>query len=153
MHPGATAARDDSAAEVTASDKDTDAGVRSTMKPLISIVDDDESVRESIAGLMNWLGFGVQTFASAVEFLASPAIADSSCIITDVQMPQMTGHELRKRLTERGYAIPTILITAYPNDAARDRALADGAVGYLTKPLDKDTLIECVQAALGSRAG
>src|SRR5215469_1976905 len=122
-------------------------------KPLISIVDDDESVREAIAGLMNWLGFDVQTFASAVEFLASPAIGDTSCVITDVQMPHMTGIELYQRLMALGHTIPTILITAYPNDMARDRALADGVVCYLSKPFDKDTLIDCVQTALDSSAG
>lgn len=117
-------------------------------KPVISIVDDDESCREAIAGLMNWLGFGVQTFASAVEFLASPNVAGSSCVITDVQMSHMTGIELHKRLTELGYAIPTILITAYPNETARDRALADGVLCYLSKPFDNDALIECVRSAL-----
>ncbi len=97
---------------------------------------------------MNWLGFGVQTFASAVEFLASPNVAGSSCLITDVQMPHMTGIELHERLKELGYAIPTILITAYPNETARDRVLADGVVCYLSKPFDSDALIECVRTAL-----
>lgn len=122
-------------------------------KPLISIIDDDESCREAIAGLMNWLGFSVQTFASAVEFLASTGVVISSCIIADVQMPQMTGMELHKRLTELGFAIPTILITAYPNEAARDRALADGVVCYLSKPFDNDALIECIRSALQPQAG
>jgi len=125
--------------------------VQSKANPLISIVDDDESVREAVAGLMNWLGFEVQTFTSAVEFLASPRVADSSCVITDVQMPHMTGIELHKRLTELGHAIPTILITAYPSEAARERALADGAVCYLSKPFDKDALIECVRSALDTQ--
>jgi FixJ family two-component response regulator len=117
-------------------------------KPLITIVDDDESCREAIASLMNWLGFGFQTFASAVEFLASPSVAGSSCVITDVQMTHMTGIELHKRLTELGYAIPTILITAYPDEVDRDRALADGVVCYFSKPFDNDALIECVRSAL-----
>lgn len=139
--------------KVVVLDKGADRGASSKTKPLISIVDDDESVREAVAGLMNWLGFGVQTFASAVEFLASPGIADSACVITDVQMPHMTGIELHKRLTELGYGIPTILITAYPSEAARERALADGVVCYLTKPFDKERLIECVQVALKSSVG
>lgn len=130
-----------------------DASVPSKTKPRISIIDDDESVREAIAGLMNWLGFGVQTFGSATEFLASPGVGDSSCVITDVQMPHMTGVELHKRLDELGYAIPTILITAYPSEQARERALADGVVCYLTKPFDKDTLIGCVRLALQSQFG
>jgi FixJ family two-component response regulator len=125
----------------------------SRTNPLISIVDDDESVREAIAGLMHWLGLRVQTFESAVEFLGSPVLADSSCVITDVQMPYMTGIELHKRLTELGYAIPLIIVTAYPNEVVRDRVLADGVLGYLTKPFDKDALIECVRTALKPLAG
>jgi FixJ family two-component response regulator len=121
-------------------------------KPVVSIIDDDESCREAIAGLMKWLGVDVQIFASAIEFLASSDAAGSSCVITDVQMPHMTGIELHERLTALGYAIPTILITAYPNDAARDRVLAAGVVCYLSKPFDKDALIECVRAALRPQA-
>lgn len=117
-------------------------------KPVVSIIDDDESSREAIAGLMRWLGLDVRTFASAVEFLASPDVSGSSCVVTDVQMPHMTGIELHKRLRQLGHTIPTILITAYPDDAARDQALADGVIGYLSKPFDKDALIECVRRAL-----
>jgi FixJ family two-component response regulator len=122
-------------------------------KPLISIVDDDESVRESIAGLMNWLGCEVHTFTSAAELLSSPDLAECSCVITDVQMPHMTGVELHKRLIELGYAIPTIMVTAYPNEAVRDRALADGVVCYVNKPFATDTLIEGVRTALKSQMG
>lgn len=121
-------------------------------KTLISIVDDDESVREAIAGLINWLGFQVEMFTSAVEFLSSPSIADSSCVIADVQMPHMTGIELHRRLTQLGYAIPTILITAYPSEADRERVLADGVICYMSKPIDKDTLIGCIRSALGPSA-
>ncbi len=117
-------------------------------KPLISIVDDDESVRDAIAGLIHWLGFDFQAFPSAIDFLSSPNVTDTSCIIADIQMPRMTGIELYKHLAELGYAIPVILITAYPNDAARDRALADGVLCYLSKPFDKDALIDCVRSAL-----
>jgi FixJ family two-component response regulator len=117
-------------------------------KPVISIIDDDESCREAIASLMTWLGLSVQTFASAAEFLASPHVAGCSCVITDVQMPQMTGIELHRRLRELGHAIPTIMITAYPDDAARDRVLADGVVCYLSKPFDNDDLLACVRSAL-----
>jgi FixJ family two-component response regulator len=121
-------------------------------KALISIVDDDESVREAIAGLINWLGFPVEMFTSAVEFLSSRSVADSSCVIADVQMPHMTGIELHKRLKQLGYGIPTILITAYPSEAARERVLADGVICYLSKPLDKDTLIGCIRLALSPPA-
>jgi FixJ family two-component response regulator len=120
---------------------------------LISIVDDDESSREAIAGLVDWLGFDVQTFTSAGEFLASPRVADTSCLITDVQMPRMTGIELYKRLKELGFAIPTIMVTAYPDEAARKRALADGVACYLIKPFDSDALVDCVRSAVNPPAG
>jgi FixJ family two-component response regulator len=120
---------------------------------IVSIIDDDVSCREAIAGLMAWLGVGVQTYASAAEFLASPIAEGNSCVIADVQMPHMTGIELHKRLTELGYTIPTILITAYPNEAARDSALADGVVCYLGKPVDNNALIKCVRLALQDQAG
>lgn len=115
---------------------------------LISIVDDDESVREAVEGLIESLGFRVSAFSSAADFLASAAVADTSCVIADVHMPQMSGVDLHRRLAEQGHPIPTILITAYPNQGVRDRALADGVVCYLIKPFDDDTLIECVRCAL-----
>ncbi|MBV8187878.1 MAG: response regulator [Alphaproteobacteria bacterium] len=118
------------------------------IKPLVSIVDDDESVRDALVGLVEWLGFGVQSFESAVDFLASPSVDDTACLIADVHMPYMTGVELQRRLVEQGRAIPTILITAYPNDAVRDGALADGAVCYLTKPVDQEVLIGHVRSAV-----
>jgi len=90
-------------------------------------------------------------FTSAVEFLSSPTVADSSCVIADVQMPHMTGIELHKRLIQLGYEIPTILITAYPSEAVRERVLAEGVICYLSKPLDKDILIECIRSAVGPR--
>ncbi len=121
---------------------------------LISVVDDDESVREAVEGLIESLGFRVSAFPSAKDFLASPAIADTSCMIADVHMPQMSGLELYRCLTEQGRCIPTILITAYPNESTRARALADGVVCYLIKPFDEDALIKCVRSALqGDRPG
>ena len=117
-------------------------------KTLISIIDDDEAVREAMEGLMKSLGFTVEVFASAVEFLAYSNVRDTSCLIVDVHMPRMTGIELHRRLVESGYAIPTILITAYPDDSVRARALADGVVCYLTKPCDEDALLGCVWTAL-----
>jgi len=115
---------------------------------LISIIDDDEDVREAIAGLMKSWGFTVEVFPSAVDFLARPNVRDTSCLIVDVHMPRMTGTELHRRLVELGHAIPTILITAYPDDSIRDRALADGIICYLTKPCDEDALLGCVRSAL-----
>jgi FixJ family two-component response regulator len=126
--------------------------VSTSSNALISIVDDDESVREAVEGLIESLGFRVSAFSSAADFLASAAVADTSCMIVDVQMPQMSGVELHRRLAEQGHCIPTILITAYPNDRVRERALADGVVGYLIKPFDDEALIACVRSALQGAA-
>jgi FixJ family two-component response regulator len=115
---------------------------------LISIVDDDESVREALEGLIESLGFRVHAFASAIVFLASADVGDTSCMIADVHMPHMSGIELHRRLTELGRAVPTILITAYPDDVVRDRALAEGVLCYLSKPFDNDALVACVRSAL-----
>jgi FixJ family two-component response regulator len=117
---------------------------------LISIVDDDQSVREAVEGLIETLGFRVNAFPSALDFLASPAMADTSCVIVDVHMPRMSGLELCQRLAEQGHSIPTILITAYADESVRARALANGVVGYLVKPFDDEALIGCVRLALGS---
>jgi FixJ family two-component response regulator len=89
-------------------------------------------------------------FPSAADFLASPRLAETACLIVDVNMPAMTGVELYRRLIDAGHAIPTILVTAYPNDADRARALDDGVVCYLRKPVNEQRLIQCLQAALTS---
>ncbi|SDR43934.1 Response regulator receiver domain-containing protein [Rhizobiales bacterium GAS191] len=115
---------------------------------LVSVVEDDQFFRESMRRLMRSLGYAVDVYASAVEFLASPRLEDTACLIADVQMPAMTGIELHRHLIEAGYAIPTILLTAYPNDAARARALQDGVVCYLPKSVDEKRLICCLRAAL-----
>ena len=115
---------------------------------LIAIVDDDESVREAVEGLIETLGFRVKAFSSAMDFLASAAVAETSCMIADFHMPEMSGLELYQRLAAQGRDIPTILITAYPNEDVRERALADGVVSYLIKPLDDAALIECIWSAL-----
>jgi FixJ family two-component response regulator len=115
---------------------------------LISIIDDDEGMREAIRGLMRSLGFAVAVFRSAVDFLAYSNFRKTSCLIADVQMTGMTGVELYSRLRESGYAIPTILITAYPNDSVRARVLADGVICYLSKPFDDDALLGCIYSAL-----
>jgi FixJ family two-component response regulator len=117
-------------------------------KTLISIIDDDEDFREALQGLMTSMGFRVEAFSSALDFLARTNIRDTSCLIVDVHMPRMTGIELHRHLVESGYAIPTILITAYPDDSVRARALADGVICYLTKPCDEDALLGCVSTAL-----
>ena len=115
---------------------------------LISIVDDDEAFREAMTSLMKSLGFEVEAFSSAEDFLASPRLGNTSCLIADVHMPAMTGLELYKHLIGTGYAIPTILVTAYPNDADRARALNDGVVCYLRKPVDDNHLMRCLRTAL-----
>ena len=115
---------------------------------LISIVDDDRFVRESLRRLVRSLGYSSAVFASAIDFLASPRLRETACLIADVHMPAMTGVELYQRLIEEGHAIPTILITAYPDDEVRARVLKDGVVCYLPKPFGNDDLIRCVRSAL-----
>ena len=119
-------------------------------KPLISVVDDDESMREAIKGLMKSLGYTSQAFASAEEFLNSRQLPRTSCLIADVQMPGMTGLELHRHLVASGKSVPTILITAFPDDSARDRALGDGVVCYLSKPFDENELLACIRSSVNS---
>jgi|SRR6201984_822493 FixJ family two-component response regulator len=118
---------------------------------LISVVEDDEPFRESMRKLMTALGYTVEAFPSAANFLASPRLAETACLVADVQMPGMTGIELHRHLVDAGYAIPTILVTAYPNEAARTRALKTGVVCYLRKPVDDEQLERCLRSALQSR--
>ena len=115
---------------------------------LISIVEDDQFFRESMKRLMRSLGYNVEAFPSAAHLLASPRLARTACLIADVHMPAMTGVELYTHLIDIGYAIPTILVTAYPDDVDRARALNDGVVCYLRKPVDENQLILCLRAAL-----
>jgi FixJ family two-component response regulator len=117
-------------------------------KPLIPVVDDDDSMREAVRGLMKSLGYTAEAFASAEEFLSSRQVSRTSCLIADVQMPGMTGLELHRHLVASGKTIPTILITAYPDDSVRERALADGVVGYLSKPFDENDLLACIHSSL-----
>jgi FixJ family two-component response regulator len=117
-------------------------------EPVISIVDDDRFVRESLKRLMKSLGYAVADFPSASDFLNSPCLEETSCLIADVNMSGMTGVELYARLIRAGREIPTILITAYPDDGVRARALDDGIFGYLAKPFRDADLIRCVHSAL-----
>jgi FixJ family two-component response regulator len=117
-------------------------------RTLISIVDDDQPFRESMRTLVMLLGYPVEAFPSATDFLASSLLPETACLVADVHMPGMTGVELHRRLVKLGYAIPTILITAYPEQAVRDRALRDGVVGYLSKPVDDRDLERCLRSAL-----
>jgi FixJ family two-component response regulator len=115
---------------------------------LVSIVDDDQFFRESMRRLMRSLDYSVEVFPSAADLLASPHLIETACLITDVHMPAMTGVELYTHLIDMGHAIPTILVTAYADDDVRARALRDGVVCYLRKPVDERHLIRCLRAAL-----
>ena len=115
---------------------------------LISIVDDDQPFRESMRKLVGLLGYCVEAFPSAAGFLASALLSETACLITDVHMPGMTGVELYGHLINLGCTIPTILITAYPDEAVRDQALKDGVICYLSKPVDDWDLERCIRSAL-----
>ena len=120
------------------------------IRPVISVVDDDASIREAIDSLLRARGYPVYTFASAAEFLRSPQLNESSCVITDVRMPEMSGVELQSALRKQGNSVPFIFVTAFPEESARREALRDGAVCFLSKPFDAPTLIRCVKAALAA---
>lgn len=119
-------------------------------KITVAIVDDDESVRAALTGLIRSLGYSPVAFERAEDFLNSNRKHDTACLVADVQMPGMTGLELYGRLIESGKPIPTILITAYPNDRERTRALHAGIKCYLTKPFGEDSLLACLRSALAS---
>jgi FixJ family two-component response regulator len=118
--------------------------------PLVSIVEDDQPFRESMRKLVRSLGYTVEAFPSAADFLASPLLPETACLVSDVQMPGMTGVALHRHLVDAGYAIPTILVTAYPDEAVRNRALKNGVVCYLSKPVDDEHLERCLRSALES---
>jgi FixJ family two-component response regulator len=118
---------------------------------LVSVVEDDRFFRDSMRRLMRSFGYAVEAFPSAADFLASPRLVETACLIADVNMPAMTGIELYRHLIDAGRAIPTILVTAYPNDVHRVRALNDGVVGYLRKPVNEQHLKRCLHAALTGR--
>lgn len=121
--------------------------------PMISIVDDDKSVREATKSLVRSLGYTAATFCSAEEFLKSAEVTATACLITDVQMPGLSGVQLQDRLIADGNRMPVIFVTAFPDERLRGQAIKSGAVGYLTKPFSEDHLIECINSALkGGRA-
>jgi FixJ family two-component response regulator len=119
---------------------------------LVSIVEDDQFFRESLRRLLRSQGYSVEAFPSAADFLASPRIKETAVLITDVNMPTMTGIELYRHCVDGGHSIPTILVTAYPNGIDRARALNDGVVCYLPKPINDKHLIRCLRKALRSGA-
>ena len=115
---------------------------------LISIIDDDEVVREATADLVVALGYSARTYASAEQFLGCGEIAETSCVVTDLQMPGLDGLALQQRLLAKGHHMPIIFITAFPKDSAREKALNAGAVAFLTKPFDELSLINSLNLAL-----
>ncbi|MDI3565644.1 response regulator transcription factor [Bradyrhizobium sp. Arg816] len=121
--------------------------------PLISVVDDDASVRAATENLLKSRGYITQIFASAEELLRSPQLDETSCVITDVQMSAMSGLELLAEMRTRGYDAPFIFITAFPNERLRASALGAGAIGFLAKPFAGQELIECLDTALNAYDG
>jgi FixJ family two-component response regulator len=119
--------------------------------PVIAIIDDDESVRLATERFVKSLGFIGHSFQCAEAFLSSPQLNTSSCVIADVQMPGMSGVDLQRRLIAGGNRTPIILVTAFPDDKVRAKALAAGAIGFLSKPCDCAILIQCVETALQQR--
>jgi FixJ family two-component response regulator len=119
--------------------------------PMISIIDDDDSMRNATKRLVKSLGFNADTFASAEEFLQSDRKNDTSCLITDMQMPGLSGAELQSLLIAQGLNTPIIFITAFPDDRVRARVLKAGAVGFLSKPFTEACLIDCLKIALGGQ--
>ena len=115
---------------------------------MVSIVDDDPLAREGIRELVESLGYKAIAFVSAQDFLQSGAVAATRCLITDLQMPGLSGLELQERLQAQGYRTPVILITAYPNEKHRCRAMSAGAVGFLSKPFEEQSLVECLSVAM-----
>ena len=121
--------------------------------PTIAIVDDDCSVRLATESLVRSLGFVALTFASAQDFLQSPGLEETACLILDVQMPGMSGVDLQDVLLKRGRRIPIIFITAFPEDKVRDRVLRAGAVSFLVKPFDGRKMIDSLHVALQKNNG
>jgi FixJ family two-component response regulator len=119
--------------------------------PLISVIDDDESFRAATDSLLRARGYAVRTFSSPSDFLRSPELDETSCVITDVQMPDISGLELQTILRNQGRTVPIIFVTAFPDESARLRALREGAIGFLSKASDASDLIRCVKAALAGR--
>ena len=118
-------------------------------RPLISVVDDDESVRESLPDLLNEFGFDAQTFSSAEEFLASKSIGDTNCLLLDLAMPSMTGPDLQRELMRSERSIPIIFITAHRDGTERLRLIGLGAVECLFKPFEPTDLLQALNTALG----
>jgi FixJ family two-component response regulator len=120
-------------------------------RTLVSVVDDDESVRESLPDLLNELGFSVRAFASAAEFLAADVLDQTRCLILDIAMPGMSGPELHRELLRRGSTVPVIFITAQSDEKIRSVLLSSGAIAYLIKPFSELELRSALATALGTK--
>jgi FixJ family two-component response regulator len=116
--------------------------------PIVAIVDDDEAVGNAIKVLMRSIGLVAHAFSSGEKFLHSPELSRAGCLVVDFDMPRMSGLELHNNLSRLGKDIPTVMITAYPSDEMRARALQAGVICYLPKPFDESDLLDCVQTAL-----
>jgi FixJ family two-component response regulator len=121
--------------------------------PVISIIDDEESIRDGTLKLVRSLGFIARAFPSAHAFLNSEQLIETSCLISDIHMPEMSGIQLQETLRARGHDIPIIFITAYPDDKIRSRALTQGAVCFLEKPFEVEVLSRCIDVALKANLG
>ena len=126
-------------------------GRSATERPLLSVVDDDESLRESLPDLIHEFGFAARAFSSAEEFLSSGCAGDTSCLILDMVMPGMSGPELHQELKSRGQQIPVIFITGQRDEAIRPRVLKQGAAGFLLKPFSDSALLAAIKTALEAR--
>jgi FixJ family two-component response regulator len=122
-----------------------------TTRPLISVVDDDESVRESLPDLLKELGFAVEVFSSGEEFLASPHLLRTSCLILDIAMPGMSGTDVQRELKVRQQPIPIIFITAHGDASVRPHLIQQGAVDVLFKPFTESALLAAIETALRAR--
>ncbi len=120
-------------------------------RPLIAVVDDDHSIRESLGGLFRSVGFAAQGFASAAAFLQSHDLPETDCVVLDVRMPGMSGLEVQRRLVASHPDVPVIFMTAHDDARTRSQALSGGAVDYLIKPFSEAALLDAVRAALGSK--
>lgn len=123
----------------------------SRVTPVVGLVDDDESVRESLPALLRSFGLAVRAFSSAEAFLASDALTKTDCLILDIAMPGMSGQDLQRELAARGNHVPIVFITAYEDDDVRREVLNSGAVGYLLKPFGKEALVGAIRTALDAR--
>ncbi len=123
---------------------------RASRSSLIAVVDDDISVRESVESLLKSVGFHVNTYSSAEEFLGSPKLNAADCLVLDVRLDGMSGPDLQRELKVSGHSIPIVFVTAHETEALRARMLADGAIDCLLKPFNDDTLLNAVEIALRS---